>query len=504
MATVRCTNHDVRRLRLLLKSFAMGLAMLPLAATAQADDASCNYEEHLLDGNSVVIDANSGAVLSTSTQFPTHRERIDLYFVNKNPFGFTYRFDVKGTAIEEGSIKNAFKMLGLVIDPTEKKASDAVDKAKEDEAAKKADEAKAPPPGAPAVAVCATEKAKAVHVAIAQLTAERAKQLELVKANVSGLSAPAKEYDGLLSEITPELPVHQKACIALARKARTAIDTGNEARGFLEKIESSKTALATRVAALEKAGSELKDEKRSDCAKLIKDADTAIQQGTASVKEVEGILKDLQPKKESLESNNKLLTQELARSDSFVSRYPIGPMSEPTEFAIKVERTARADNTRTTVSASAPVRLGVARFSFSSGIAFGFADQKNYVRQASVKDGVVANIVGVDKASKTQVGVVGQLNGRIVGNNTLSFLWSLGASITQGENDTQFGLFTGPTLGFIDDRLFVTAAYHLHKEKRLAGGFKEGDVVPADLQGEIPTTEKTSGALLISVTYKFQ
>ena len=63
-----------------------------------------------------------------------------------------------------------------------------------------------------------------------------------------------------------------------------------------------------------------------------------------------------------------------------------------------------------------------------------------------------------------QVGVVGQLNARIVGNDTASLLWSIGASIIQGAEDAQFGFFTGLSLGLIDDRFFITAAYHLKRK----------------------------------------
>ena len=81
--------------------------------------------------------------------------------------------------------------------------------------------------------------------------------------------------------------------------------------------------------------------------------------------------------------------------------------------------------------------------------------------------------------------------------------WSLGAAVTQGDHEAKFGLFTGPFFS-IGRRLFVTAAYHLSEETRLAGGFNIGDEVPDDLQGDIPTSTKDTGALLITFTFAYQ
>lgn len=482
-----------------LLTYAAGLASLALSIDAGAEIAQCTYSTHLTAENTVVIDANSGAILSSTTQFPTHRKRVDLYFVNKNPFGFTYSFEVKGTAIEEGVIRGALEKIGVVapakVEAEAQKANDA----------KQASDAKAAAPPT----TCGLPNAQAVADSIRKVLVTRAEVMARVKAELSAFNAKAKSYDDLFGEVSSLLPANEASCTALSGKARDAIGIVTDAAASPKAVETQKQRLQSEISALEKAAAKFKSTLSSNphasvCDERMKEAEREIADSAASVKEVTDLQKEIESKMKVFEASSKVLGQELDRADAFVTHYPVGPVTEPTEYAIKIERTARSTNARTTVVASAPIRLGLSRFSFSAGIAFGFADQKDFVRQASVVNDEVINIVGVNQESDTQVGAVGQLNARIVGNDTVSFLWSLGASITQGAEDTQFGFFTGPTLGLIDDRLFITAAYHLQKEKRLAGGFSRGDVIPDDLEGDIPTTEKTTGALLITVTYRLQ
>ncbi|MCB1755672.1 MAG: hypothetical protein KDJ38_09125, partial [Gammaproteobacteria bacterium] len=60
------------------------------------------------------------------------------------------------------------------------------------------------------------------------------------------------------------------------------------------------------------------------------------------------------------------------------------------------------------------------------------------------------------------------------------------------------------SLGLINDKFFITLAYHQMKTTKLATGFAVGDVLPEDFPGEIPTREKTVSGVLLGFTYKIQ
>ena len=157
---------------------------------------------------------------------------------------------------------------------------------------------------------------------------------------------------------------------------------------------------------------------------------------------------------------------------------------------------------------------GYSRFSYSVGIGISTIEQNAYevgTTNVGSGGGDQENVVRVSDSTRERIGIVGQVNGELARwsnpwliNDPISLMWSVGASISNGSDDVNFGFYTGPTLGFIDNRLLVTAGYHVLSVEEPDPGFEEGATLPSDFSGDVPTRNETDTGLLLTFTWRFQ
>lgn len=130
-----------------------------------------------------------------------------------------------------------------------------------------------------------------------------------------------------------------------------------------------------------------------------------------------------------------------------------------------------------------------------------------YGRQSGlVPDGAggqrVGSVVAVTEKSGESLAFVGQINARLGQVSWASFHASFGASVGDGVGDADVGLFLGPSVSFMRERVFLTLAYHYQETKRLGSTFKVGQEIPAEIEGDPPTSTRRVGGLLLTLSYK--
>lgn len=193
------------------------------------------------------------------------------------------------------------------------------------------------------------------------------------------------------------------------------------------------------------------------------------------------------------------------------SRLVIPKSTAPMTHEIKIHRVAKDDSKEETFTNS--LKIGSSRFSYSVGMGISFIKQYEYgvgntnVGNPTVAEGETAptadKFVKITEQSDESIGVVGQLNGRVYSWSSASFGWSVGASLTTSETDTNFGFYTGPNIALLDDSLFFTLAYHVQKVTKPDMGYEPNAILKPDFDGSIPTRNKTDSGLLLTVTWRF-
>ena len=81
-----------------------------------------------------------------------------------------------------------------------------------------------------------------------------------------------------------------------------------------------------------------------------------------------------------------------------------------------------------------------------------------------------------------------------------TFAFSVGLGITNRNETASFEFIAGPSLGFINNRFFITVGYSAARVERLGGGFTEGQMVPADLADPLPVQRNFQNGAMFAFT----
>lgn len=449
----------------------------------------CDYSAAQTSENAVVIDANSGNVLSTKTMFPDGG-LVQLTFVHKNPYVYSYAYDIKGVALDAATIRQFLEKIGAlqVSEP---------DPADDSAAAQRN-------PLGNCTKISQTQMQKVLEIGIARVGLSK-----ILAGSVSTLNQKTRAFDQRVEAINRTLPTNIQSCQDLRGQGVSLLATISDIDTVGASLKQSRGQLKSIRDELDAAvrpqmrGQMQNDSSCTTALSIITNTAAALDSDIRVADEAQSKLTAKSPK---INAARELITEAHTNVSAFVEIRPIGPVDEATDYGISITRTRISDSDEVaTKAASRNVRLGTPVFSYSIGASVGFADQVTYGRAASVSGtGDVVSVVDETDSSNTQFGLVGQLNARLgrVGQ-TGTWGWALGATLSDDTDGTELNLYTGPFIS-VAKRVFITAAYYASDETRLAGGFEVGEEVPSDLQGEIPTTEETTGAVLITITYDFQ
>jgi hypothetical protein len=443
----------------------------------------------------VVIDANTGKVLSGGDRFPGDTQ-IEVVLANKNPFKYSYKFSVEEQDIELDLIGKVLQQLAILTADGQLPAP--------------APAAGPPLPGNVPVACPPGDAAKIAAAAVEATNAETANNLAIQRINLLRSDGTAfnlfqasvqTDPSGDNAEITC-----QTRCTAAANllPGLQRLSDGKALTDLLSSLDAALMVFGNKVAGLKADGTLMAN---ATCGQQVTQLDKRLTDAQASRQNIRGDVALLPDITKKAAAAAELLAAIAADPRAFADLRYLPARPEATRFKISVTRKDRESGADSTVSAS--VQAGRSRISVSAGIAVGFVGSRDYKRQSAlVPDGQggekVGNTFAVDHSNET-FGTAIQLNATIgsLGRH-IDWGWSLGMTNQDGAADSDLGYYTGPSVATVGGNLIFTAGFYQQSIDSLGGGFELGDPVPDGLNDPLPTTTEKKHGFLFSVTYRFR
>lgn len=441
-------------------------SVLAWAVQADANQSGCgcitdsNYQdsENL---RTYAIDTISGK-RTYGSDYYNDNIALRVLFENKNVYLFNYKFSVTSDRLERVIIKKALNALGFKADIAD------ISVAQSDLAS-----------GPQSRNQCSSF-AKA-HAA-------------LIDAGVT-LTSAQRFIDGSLDRIRP-LQSESATCVQLCDATSKAFEFFS-ATTFESAVKRQSLNMQTAKESLSNWGkwrAEANNE-GGNCIEKLDGLEDKRKIATAAIEALDKGLADV--------TKYAAKVKEVHNSqNAFIDEIDINSTSEPMLHTVTIER----DNADGSSNAWLhKIQVGRSRFSYSLGIGVSFINQVKYGvgktnpgNSGSPPENVVRETERLDES----MGVVGQINGEICRYEKVSVNWSFGASASEGIEGINFGFYTGPSLGLIDNKLLFTAAYHLMSVDKPDDGFKKGAILPADFTGDIPTSTHSAPGILATITWR--
>ncbi|HSP14069.1 MAG TPA: hypothetical protein VLV78_04890 [Thermoanaerobaculia bacterium] len=440
----------------------------------------------------VIIDANTGDPIGGRTRFP-QVSRVQIVFVNKNPFKYVYRFDVLTTSLTESIIKDGLQLLGATI-----------------------------PSGTKGAAPPATKECDSDKVSFDEFT----KASDSVDAAEKTLSEALGPYGKAMTAYDDfvKLTADDKIdCDTVCPKAQsllpnldllidgvTTID--NDVNALAKAVDDARAKHTALLAAINKEVTDQAKLKR--CLKSADNADDrlqAVEQRLPKYKEARDKAADDKNQKR-FDELRKLIRS--LTSTSFVETR-FATTTGPSEVKVTVfRRNIREEGTKEAqVGAPVSLQVGESRFSISGGIGWSTINQSTIVRQVAPNPDdktTTIEVFGQQNKSHLLPQAVALLNARIGGDFNMfkstsmpaSFAWSAGVVVLDTADSAGNSYLTGPSLVLNDNAFVVSLLFQSARVERLASGFQPGQKIPADIKGALPVDRNRAEGVLLAFTYR--
>lgn len=454
------------------------LAVLLACGTAHAQPSA--YCQRVIkkpdgkDGYDVVnIDANSGQVVDGTTRL-SEDARVQFIFSGKNPFRYDYRFAVTSQPLGAAIASRFVSMipgleLGTFPAPVEK-ARALVD------------------------SCTSTEEREWV-----QEVGKKSEQLRQQSVQVfSNLSYFEKAHAFLQETESDALP----DLLAICGRAEELRAWPHAPGSFTADADAFRKQSDALVAFLSKATDSKGNAIAQNCKDETEKATTTFQAEAAAYQAAAAKVETaLQTNKVAIQQLDAVLASALTREDPFFETRSTSPRDEPTGVRADIFRRdlRTADAIERTVG-SVNLELGRSPFSLTAGIVLSSIDSRRLVRQpARVPTQDNPNQVGLrfgyDESSDVTIAPAVFLNARLTDNPRYNFGASAGIITAAADSTLRIDYALGSFISF-RDVFYLHLGLHAGQRSHLAGGFNEGDEVPADLPDPIPTTKDWKIGLL--------
>jgi hypothetical protein len=213
--------------------------------------------------------------------------------------------------------------------------------------------------------------------------------------------------------------------------------------------------------------------------------------------------------KKTFDAIVKTINNVLSNQNAFYQVYTRGQYNLPTDVEITVERRdlTKGDSTFAKVVEGETVNFGGgARFAVAGGVVVSPLETVNFTRVPALINGRKTTIVGRDEGSSTRILPMLMLHGRVAeGGGAVSGLhMSIGITAKPDDSGTNVEFLIGPSISFIEERLFLTFGGYAGRRKHLEGNLALGQELPQEFSDDIPTSTHLIWKPGIALTYKFK
>ena len=223
-----------------------------------------------------------------------------------------------------------------------------------------------------------------------------------------------------------------------------------------------------------------------------------------------GILKITNGKK-TFDTAIKTINNVFSSPNAFYQVYTRGEYGLPTDVEITVERKDVTKNDAAFVKLVEGQTInfgGGPRFALAGGIAGSPFETVNYKRVSALVGGRSTFIVGEDEGSNSRILPMLMLHGRLFetpGGGIINGIhMSLGITAKPNDEGTNVEFLVGPSLSFIEERLFLTFGGYAGRRQQLQGNLAPGAELPEEFGAEIPVSKRLVWKPGFALTYKFK
>lgn len=458
----------------------------------------------------IEIDANTGQILGGATRF-AQGEKVQVIVTNKNPFKYVYRVQVVSSPIDQAIIGTFLRFIpgpGSLF-------SSAL-------ALPNPQAAPVPTPDPLGITERSTDCDPATLNRWQVIKDEEAKLVAAVselKMEAKDIADIHKEYEKFVQDTDKDALGAQ--CPGICDRADALsgkLDKLTELDAFKKKIELlRKSAGAVQVLLGTLSADEIKDCQLADGVAAVK---SNITNANDTAKLLEDDVKKLEAVKASIEAMTKIIRAAVADENAFREQHFPYTGAGPTNVRITIFRTnLREENATEKQVTAIDLTVGQSRFSISAGVGFSTLEDVRIIRDGKK--------FGEENRSSLRPSLAVMLNAQF-GNlwrwysgtrqtaacpacpptpkRALPVSWgiSTGLVVSNRNDTTQTEFILGPTLGLLDNNLFMTFGLHLAQVEKLGGGFEIGQEIPSDLTGEPPVKNDWEKGFMLAVTYKLR
>jgi hypothetical protein len=458
--------------------------------------------------NDFIINARTGEI-GGKKKFGL-KDNARIIVVEKNPFLYEYKVTLKDKAIVESAIGDFFSGWALLADNLD--ASKA-------EATKKSGEAGTKAPSCPQLRlqyggrVAEIERLRdrlsqwveyfktnytreqTAYEAVVQNVETYKKALYDSNANCTTVGTAAINIRSAIQAYKPDLDTLTKE---IDRFKRDAESLQQEVEDLMEAVRNDPRPIPEHAAVTGDDCRRLLNEHRAVAVgyvKIANDLETGIEKIKAGKKEFDKVVKTI---------NNVF-----SNPNAFYQVYTRGEYGLPTDVEITVERKdiTKAGGDFVKIIDAVKINFGGGpRFAIAGGVVASPFETINFKRVPALINGQPTTIIGQDESSNSRILPILMLHGRFAeGRGPISgFHFSLGVTAKPTDSGTNVEFLIGPSISFIEERLFFTIGGYAGRRKQLEGNLFLGQELPKEFTDEIPTSNHLVWKPGFALTYKFK
>lgn len=164
-----------------------------------------------------------------------------------------------------------------------------------------------------------------------------------------------------------------------------------------------------------------------------------------------------------------------------------------------------------TAEPTAQAQIGNRRFEVSGGLAYTSHEKREFqpvlgfardVQGGLTNGQTLTRVVGVKEDSRNRLAPLVMLNTRLTDNPTYNLFFSFGITGKKDNAGTDIEYMLGPSVNFLNNRLFFTAGTYAGKQQVLAGDLFLNAALPTG-QNDVPVRKEFHWKPAVALTYRF-